>query len=565
MKGTNMNQFTDLERFWKLAVVAIASGAIVMALEIAGSRIVTPVFGSTTYSWGILIGVVLSGLTIGYHLGGRVSNNSPNFGKLCSIAFSTGVFIVCIPFVAQETIELFTSVFPDSITANLFVTLALFCPPSILAGFVSPYAIKLGTKSLHKVGNISGNLYSLSTLGSIFGTFFTVFVLIPLFEINYMILGIGVSLMLISVIGLKLAPKIILGLFVSLLVANYVIGGTDATQHNGDLYEKESLYSTIRVTEYDGFRTLYVDGTVHSIMNVNDPDGLELYYTKLFHIASAINPQIENALFIGGGGFSGPKNFLAMHPEIKVDVVEIDPDIVTVAKKYFALHNHPGLTVYTEDARQFLMRVEKKYDAIILDAYTGNNIPFHLLTLEYYTLLNERLDEDGVIISNFIGVLEGRNAQLLNANYKTMREVFPAVYTFPTNVNSKDYRQNIAVVAFKTEYDLLGKLSESSSCIIYRDITCSDVVENHHTPAVTDDTPFLTDQFSPVDHLAGYYVQTPAVQHRQPQQDALGFDVFVRIGIAALIVVWAFSARQIWQRKTMGPVGFEPTISSTPG
>jgi len=68
-------------KFWNLASVAFSSGAIVMALEIAGSRIVTPIFGSTTYTWGILIGVILTGLTVGYHLGGKIADINPNFQK----------------------------------------------------------------------------------------------------------------------------------------------------------------------------------------------------------------------------------------------------------------------------------------------------------------------------------------------------------------------------------------------------------------------------------------------------------------------------------------------------
>lgn len=543
----SQNLFFSLERLWKLAVVAIASGAIVMALEIAGSRIITPVFGSTTYSWGILIGVVLSGLTIGYHLGGRVSSFSPSFGKLCSIVFSTGIFIVFIPYMSQEVIGFFTGVFSDSVTANLLVTLALFCPPSILAGFVSPYAIKLGTGSLQKVGNISGNLYSLSTLGSIFGTFFTVFVLIPFFEINHIVFGLGASLILISTIGLGKIPRIVAGLIILLLILGYA-AESPVEKWGGALIEKESQYSNIRVTESNGFRTLYIDGTVHSIMNVENPDGLELYYTRLFHVANLINPNIDSVLFVGGGGFSGPKSFLAAYPGMSVDVVEIDPDVVEVAKRYFALKDDPNLTVYAEDARHYLARTAKKYDAVILDAYSGSSIPFHLLTLEYYNLLNDRLSADGVVVLNFIGTIEGRYSQLFNANYKTMLEVFPVVHTFPTNVNNVDHRQNIAVVATKAEHDIISTLS-GDGCAIYQHVTCDDLLENHLIPQNTGDAPLLTDQFSPVDHLAGYFVQPPAVE----QQGLGGFgvptgDLMVKVGMGVLTVAWAFLTRQIWQK-----------------
>lgn len=535
------------ERFWRLAVITVASGAIVMALEIAGSRIITPIFGSTTYTWGILIGVVLSGLTIGYHLGGRVSGFSPDFGKLCSIVFSTGIFIVFIPFIADGIIEVFVSAFSSSVAANFFVTLALFCPPSILAGFVSPYAIKLGTANLQKVGNTSGNLYSLATLGSIFGTFFTVFVLIPFFEINHIIIGLGISLMLISSLGLRKAPKIILGMITAILILSYLSAGSGIPSVTGVLFERESPYSSIKITEEGDFRTLYVDGVVHSTMDLRDPNGLELQYTRFFHLAKLLNPDLESVLFVGGGGFSGPKNFVATYPGISVDVVEIDPVVVDVARRYFLLPDDPALTAYTEDARQFMTNNKKRYDAVILDAYSGSSIPFHLLTLEYYQLLNERLNPDGVVVSNFIGTIEGSNAQLFNANYRTMSEVFAAVHAFPNNINNVDYRQNISIVALK-DGNMDDILAGNVECTIHEELTCGEIAENHFVPSINENAPILTDQFSPVDHLAGYFIQTPAeIQQRWEGSELFEDHLLVKVGMLVVVAAWIAIIRQIWR------------------
>ena len=94
----------DAKKMFFLASIAFSSGAIVMALEIAGSRIITPVFGSSTTTWGILIGIILTGLTLGYFFGGRISDSKPSFEKLCAIVFSTGLFILFIPFISQALI-----------------------------------------------------------------------------------------------------------------------------------------------------------------------------------------------------------------------------------------------------------------------------------------------------------------------------------------------------------------------------------------------------------------------------------------------------------------------------
>ena len=122
-----------------LAIIAFSSGAAVMALEITGSRVLTPVFGSSTTTWGILIGVVLTGLAAGYFLGGKIADSSPSFKRLCSIIFSTGLFILFIPFISQPLIEFFVKVMPDFSAATFFSTFLIFGLPAILLGFVSPY------------------------------------------------------------------------------------------------------------------------------------------------------------------------------------------------------------------------------------------------------------------------------------------------------------------------------------------------------------------------------------------------------------------------------------------
>ncbi|MBT8252013.1 MAG: fused MFS/spermidine synthase, partial [Nitrosopumilus sp.] len=130
---------------WRLKILTFASGAIVMALEISASRILTPVFGSTIYTWGSLIGIVLSGLSLGYFLGGRAADNHPSFEKICGIVFSVGLFIVGIPFFASAVVDFSLAVLPISQYTPLLATFLLLMLPSVLLGFVSPYAIKLGT------------------------------------------------------------------------------------------------------------------------------------------------------------------------------------------------------------------------------------------------------------------------------------------------------------------------------------------------------------------------------------------------------------------------------------
>lgn len=541
-------------KFWNLASVAFSSGAIVMALEIAGSRIVTPIFGSTTYTWGILIGVILTGLTVGYHLGGKIADINPNFQKLCSIIFSTGLFILFIPFISQDLIGFFIRELSNSVYANFISTLILFGLPSILLGFVSPYAIKLGTKTLKKLGNISGNLYSLSTAGGILGTFLTVFALIPFFEIKYLILSLGIALMTVSLIGLKIIPKIIVGFIITLLVVSVTTQGAASLSSLNVIIEKETPYSNLRVVDENNFRTLYLNGVIHSTMNLDNPNKLVLDYTKSFHLAKLFNPDFEKVLFVGGGGFSGPKNFISTYPDTLVDVVEIDPDVIDVAEKYFALPNDPRLQIFNDDARQFLVKNDDKYDVIILDAYSRYDIPFHLMTIEYYQLLFDKLSSGGVIVSNFIGTLEGNNSDLFKSTYKTMNQVFPDLYVLPANVKNTDYRQNIMIVALKNKLDYgINEISKLKiDCQIDNELECVDILENYYKPIVPDETTILTDQFSPVDSMLGLDIdQTDFYAEIQNKKiDFLNFwtnDFIVQLGLILALFAWAPNIRKIWK------------------
>ena len=309
------SQFTKFyqNQLWKLKILTFTSGAVIMGLEIVTSRILTPVFGSTIYTWGSLIGVILSGLSLGYFLGGKVADEHPNFEKICGIVFSVGLFIVGIPFFASSIVDFSVYVLPVAQYTPLLATFLLLIVPSVLLGFVSPYVIKLGTDTLQTVGNVSGNFYSIATIGSIFGTFTAVFILIPNLAVNQIIFGLGIALIASSLIGLKITAKEFAVVVVVILIFPWSSLSTNSISHNGTLiYEKETLFSHLDIIEFGHDRSLYLDGIRHSSMNLNDPLDLVIDYTEYFHLGMLFNPTAIDVLFVGGGGFSGPKNFLEL-------------------------------------------------------------------------------------------------------------------------------------------------------------------------------------------------------------------------------------------------------------
>jgi len=543
----------------QLKILTFTSGAIIMALEIVTSRILTPVFGSTIYTWGSLIGVILSGLSLGYFLGGKVSDKNPKFEKICGIVFSVGLFIVGIPFFASTILDFSLIILPASQFTPLIATFLLLILPSVLLGFVSPYVIKLGTNTLQKIGNISGNLYSIATVGSILGTFTTIFVLIPNLAVNQIIFGLGIILIVISLIGLKTPPKIIAVAIVITLIVPWSSLSTHPFPHNGNLiYDKETLFSHLDVIEFGDNRSLYLDGMRHSSMNLNDPLDLVIDYTEYFHLGMLFNPTATNVLFVGGGGFTGPKNFLELYPETKIDVIEIDSDVIDTAKMYFNLEDNARLQIFNDDARKHLSTFDKKYDLIILDAYASNYVPYHLMTDEFFQIIENRLESDGVLVSNIIGSIEGSHSQLVRSIYKTMKETFPVSYVFLTEKKPTN-AQNVMMVSSNNpyEFDRLTFLKMAKNTPADYLIDELNQQEYSYSGIInTNNVPFLTDQYNPAEVLINpvtsrlYDEESQYKQIGNNEQIETSTNLVLGVMLSVITVTWILYFRtKIWNSK----------------
>jgi spermidine synthase len=446
---------------------------------------------------------------------------------------------------------------------------------------VSPYAVKLATKSLDRLGNTSGNLYSVSTIGSIVGTFVTVFILIPFVQINHVLYGMGILLVVTSTIKLRNFVKAIA--LILLVIVSISIFFDDVNTISLDfrnlhfhpgmvIYETETLYSHLDVIDnYNSInnRVLFLNGYPHSIMDRSDPNTLESKYTKFFPLGLILKENITKVLFIGGGGFSGPKYFLQNYPNIAVDVVEIDPKVVEVAKEYFFLdESNPKLNIYVQDAREFLNKYTGSYDMIVLDAFSKSYVPFHLMTVEFYKLLSDKLSNGGVVISNHIGSPSNAQAtsDLYRANLKTFLQVFPKVFVFLTD-HSKSL-QNIILASVKggqiDEYDISDKfeianLQESTSKVI-EEIDYQDyVLENNLIDK--NDVPIITDQYAPVEKLLDPISSKPYSIEEQSNNKSSSFGVKVNSSSIAILslpaflfiimtITWIFFLMQIWKNNS---------------
>jgi spermidine synthase len=500
----------------RLLASVFVSGAVVMALELLGSRLLAPVFGNSIFVWGSLIGVVLAALSVGYYLGGKIADLKPDFQVLSIAIFAAGLLVTSMPALAPPLFDFVVKLDIGDRYSPLLATTALLGPPSVLLGTVSPFAVRLAAKSFEKLGKVSGNLYALSTLGSIVGTFLTVFVLIPEFGVNKIILSLGVTLLVVAFLGLRLRMKILILilLLVLPLAAPYMVSRrltvAAYTLALGDtIYETDTPYHHLVVADaYDPVyhstvRYLILDDNLHSAMDLNNPDRTVFDYTDYFHLGAILNSNITRVLFIGGGGFTGPKAFLKDYPNVRVDVAEIDPAVVRVAEEYFAVNaSNPRLHIYTEDGRIFLQQHIQKYDVIVLDAYSKSYVPFHLMTSEFFEQTAAHVSNNGSVISNLIAGTSGSSAPLLNAEVRTMSTVFSNVYAFP--VRGADYQdpQNVIILGMMLQRHLTEAdfVSLAATAQTPERTQLTNYVQNYFVTNI-DKAPVLTDDYAPVETL----------------------------------------------------------------
>ena len=274
------------------------------------------------------------------------------------------------------------------------------------------------------------------------------------------------------------------------------------------LYEKDTGYHRIRVEETRERRYLYFDGTLQSSMDRRDPTSLELLYSRFTSLGLVLRPDAAKALIIGLGGGSMAKKYHKEFPEIEIDSIEIDPDVVEVARKFFHFQEDSCQRVHGGDGREFLARADDRFDLILLDAYYADNMPFHLVTREFFGTARRKMTPEGVLVINLIGSLRGPDSAMIRAAIKTLSSVFPQVYIFPTFGNRGPVLteiQNVVVLASNALERMSMKEMERRAIGLGRDLFPDPVSKirssYYNGPLEQDDVELLTDDAAPLDNL----------------------------------------------------------------
>ncbi len=491
-------------------IVIFAAGGVLLGLEIAGSRVMAPHVGSSIYVWGSLISVFLIALSGGYLLGGRLADRWPQPPLLGGVLLVAGILLLLLPLLAAPVLK---SIVARDLGPRLgpFIAAAvLFGPPGLILATTSPFAVRLAATDLASLGSVAGSLYALSTAGSIVGTLVTSFVLIPLLGVSTILLLFGG--VLVACAALLVSRRRGVRALMAAAVAGLLLVGPvrPSPAVGGTVHERDSLYHRIRVIEEeDGARYLVFNRSYQGGMYLQDPERSPYRYTEYMHAAWLFHPQIRRALVIGLGAGSIPKRFVRDYAGISVDVAELDPAVVEVAKTYFDLREDGRLRVSVADGRLFLRRTRTLYDLIVLDAYFAEGIPFHLATREFLALARAHLRPGGIVAANIVGALDGEQSALFRSLYKTYAEVFPGLYLFPVGLQPQGRTNRVRTIVLMassqagiTRGELTARAERLQNQPGLSTIPLQRILRDFYDhPIATADMPVLTDDYAPVDIL----------------------------------------------------------------
>jgi predicted membrane-bound spermidine synthase len=505
-----------------LYIVVFVCGGSVLSIEILGTRIIGPFYGVSLFLWSALISITLIALSIGYMIGGRLADKKKSYNVLAMIIVLSGIITLLIPVFRNSVIEITEAM--GLRTAVLLSSFILFFPPLALLGMVSPYAIKLRIQSLDEVGTRAGDLYAVSTIGSVLAALLTGFILIPNIGVMKLTLSIGILLIITAVVtfaidkkaGVKLTSLLVI---IILVFSSFsFLPSEKENPEKGLITIRQSAYGEIRVMDIDDIRFLLIDGGIHTAVNTVTNSNV-LPYAWVIDITKNLLDYSGDMLLIGLGGGSVLKSFYEDNWDI--DVVEIDPVVTEVAKEHFDLT--PSFNnIFHQDGREFLKLTEKSYDLVILDAFGSSSVPFHLTTVESFSLAKLRLKENGFLAINIEAF--GWDDIIIKAISRTLKEVFINVIVLPIP-EPPNALGNIIIIASDNKIELTGELERDYWNPDYRfsaNYERNHAWDNRFLPDLKN-VKVLTDDLNPVE----IWSERINLQARKELHEILGVDSFL--------------------------------------
>ena len=488
-----------------LFAVSFYAGLGTMAFEMVLGRALVPYFGGTIYTWGALIAVFLLGMSFGFFIGGRFADRYPRIGLVAGLLFACGAVILCTPLYSESLCLALLDAIEDVRIGALVASLAMAFLPALLFAALSPVAVRLALVDVAHSGSIVGAMSGLNTVGSILGTIGTSFFLVPVIGSRAIFYLLGV-LTLACAAGLfalhraraRAAAPAILALVAAVLCAqpDAARAQVSVMAPDGVIEKVESEYNNVFVIKQG--QMLYMNfgyqnsQYVESVYDMLDRGALAARYTRYMTLAPVYAGRFERAAFVGLGGGRTASYLVDSFPQLSLEIAELDPEVIRLAKKYFGVKESDRLKVHAQDGRIFLTRSKGSYDAVFLDAYRGPFVPFHLMTREYFEIIKKHLRPGGVVAQNV-----EPTTMVLDSAIRTIGAVFK-------NVDTYEAGGNVVIIAYDGEPIPPAKLRERAAALTKQHKLRYNLVEL--LAAKRDIKPqagakLLTDDFAPVEML----------------------------------------------------------------
>ena len=480
---------------YKLEIIVFLSGAIGMGLELIAARVLSPYVGSSNVVWTSIIGIILVSMSLGYWLGGKKADKEASGNVLSRLLLGSALFTSVIPLLETVVVREFAGIVSNLIFTAILCAIIVFSIPSFILAMISPFAVKMKSMQETEIGSLSGRISSLSTIGSITGTFLMGFVLIPNIGVTNINIGITILLVVMSILAREDINKKYILSTISLVVVMIIlmfIGKWVFKLANPEiLVDTDSQYSRIWVKQVNTakttYKTLQVDTGLESYIDTETGE-MGAMYLRYYDLFEYLNKDAKSTLMIGGAAYTYPIHYLQKYQDKTIDVVEIDEKMTQIAEEQFGLNaKDERLKIYTQDGRSYLNYSENKYDTILIDAFKGLNAPFELTTYEALVHAKNMLNDNGIVLTNIISSLEGEDTDFIEYEYATYKAVFDDVKIF--QVQDRDYTesQNLILVGIKGNPQINEDKYEEYKNYLNMEIT------NFKT-----DKNIVTDDFAPI-------------------------------------------------------------------
>jgi MFS family permease len=403
------------------AALVFGASAAVLVLEILAVRLLAPYVGLTLDTYTTIIGVVLAGIAGGSAAGGWLADRVDPRRLIAVLLMAGGTLaILTVPLV-----RLLGEALDGTGSAGaMLVALGAFLPSAAVLSAVTPATAKLQLKDLRESGSVVGRLSAWATAGALTGTFATGFVLVPLLPVRATVIGVGALLIATGALaGVRLGT---MRSTIAAVLAVATAGGL-AGVAAGSRCALETPYFCARVVadeDRPSGRTLWLDDLRHSYVDLRDERHLEFAYVKwIGAVIDTLRPR--DAVFVGGAGFTLPRYVRATQPGSRSRVLELDREIVDLARDELGLRTDERLQVRTGDARITLRdEATASADLVVGDAFGGRAVPWHLTTRELLGDIRRVLRPGGVYAMN---VIDQGELAFARAVLATLGDVFAHV------------------------------------------------------------------------------------------------------------------------------------------